>query len=166
MSKFQMRITRFALFMADQGSWTPFFYLLIATVFLVLGLGFFLVKFKLIVDASFAFVIYSPLIVVAIIASICKRTRDWGFERFEACFRLSVYTDEKKVLEKLRELAIWLGEELTIIDTTTDLKEKKNKVRFAKKRFWRIWRLAKAMGFPVFKSWKIHAQIKFIKVKF
>ena len=170
MNKFQMKITRFARFMYVEGDWrAPCIYLGFVAVLLMLGSYLLLVDYynsKKIIGIVYLLISFSPLITVAIVALLSKLIYNWASKRFLACFRLPAYTDEKNILEKLRKLAVWLGEELAISDTIGYVEVRKSRVRFAKKRFWSMWRLAKAMGFPVFKSWWTHAQVRFIKIKF
>lgn len=68
-------------------------------------------------------------------------------------FKPSFY-NETKVMQKLKELAIEMNNRLKYEQAR---KKKKN----IKKKFWSMCRLAKAFGFPVFKSWKTHAYSKF-----
>jgi len=159
-----MKLTRFARFMYAEGNWTPFIYLLLVAIFLVAGLGLLLADYytsERIIGIVYVILYFSSFITVGIPALVSKLIYNWACKRFVACFRLSVYTDEKNVLEKLRELAVWLEEEFEKADETLDKEAAEWKIQRAKNRFWSMWRLTKAMGFPVFKSWKTHAKVKF-----
>lgn len=153
MTKFQMKLTRFACFMVKERDWTPLINLLLVAMFLSLGLAF-----------LFGSSICSTItVVVGIIALASRLIYDWAYKRFLVCFALTPSTNEKNILELLRKLALWLGEEFEESDEMTDLSARTERVKFAKNRFWSMWRLAKAMGFPVFKSWRTHAQIIFVE---
>ncbi len=104
------------------------------------------------------------LLVVGTLLELISR---WAERRFIAKFCLLPRSrNEKEILEKLKKLAIWLGRELKNADEIVPLKLKNSVIRELKNSFWSMWRLAKAMGFPVFKSWKTHAQIRFVESEF
>lgn len=146
-----MKLTRFACFIVkEERDWTPFNFLLIA-IFLSLG-------FAILFGSSIGGMI---TVVISVVALASKLIYNWACKRFLACFCLSADTDEKNILEKLRELAVWLEEEFEKADETLDKEAAEWKIQRAKNRFWSMWRLTKAMGFPVFKSWKTHAKVKF-----
>lgn len=169
MTKFQMKLTRFVRFIKKGGDCSPLLFLFFIALCLSNGLAILFEGGKNIVFVAIA---VSPLVVVVIIALVSKLVYNWACKRFVACFALSIlttktpYCDEREVLEKLRKLAIWLGRELKNADNIVGPGLKNSVIRKLKNEFWSMWRLAKAMGFPVFKSWKTHAQIKFVEGEF
>ena len=103
-----------------------------------------------------------PIIFLVVVGVPLRLISRWAERIFIAKFRLLPRSrNEKEILKKLKEIALWLEEEFEKADETLDKEAAEWRIRRAKNRFWSMWRLAKALDFPVFKSWKAHARIKF-----
>lgn len=156
MTKFQMKMVRFARVVL----WSEFVFFagsIVGIVIMILSI----LKYGEVVAVAL-YVVF--LVVVGVLFEEISR---WAERRFIAKFCLLPRSrNEKEVLEKLRKLAVWLGRELKNADNIVPPGLKNSVIRELKNSFWSTWRLAKAMGFPVFKSWKTHAQIKFVEGEF
>jgi hypothetical protein len=159
-SKKQFRFTRFSCFVAEEGSWKLMEPLLLIAVFVSIGLGFIFKLSEIGLNQRVICIVIavSPLVAVVVFWFICYSKYKWACKLFVKKFDFWPYLcREMDVLKKLKKIALELEKEFKKSETIEDLDERTNFILIAKGKFWPMWDLAKAFGFPVFQSWRIHA---------
>lgn len=157
MNKFQLKLTRFAHLAVEKEKFgTLMFFLMLFSLIVVAGLC--VLLYEKLECLIYLIVVFSPFYVIALVGSVCKWIDEWAYGVFFRNFGFPpTLNRDIEMLGRLKELALELEKAFEESETIEDLNERSSFTRIAKDRFWSMWNLAKAFGFPVFCHWHTHA---------
>ena len=158
MSKFQFKVLTFVNVVMKENSWSFSILFIAIAGMLSFGLTFIFLQGHIGVLMPF-----SPFILLAVLIRICARIHNWGYWLFSRRFNFTPdfksAEKEKKMLKELKQLSRKTLKELSCADAGNPLYQGREVE--IKADFWSVWRLAKAFGYPVFRSMKLHSRISF-----
>lgn len=159
MSKFQSRMVSFAhSFVWDEGR-TGLYIMIFFIVFFVLITAASLMTTHIEkTDRFYLFLLLSPILILLLTIAVCELICLWGVKKFRKIFKFKFRLHRRgpskdEEVKVIRMLNSWA-------ENLRKLSGKSVEFDVHYQAFWQAWWAARAFGFPVFRSWKTHADFR------